>query len=226
MGTSIDYRYGLQSTVAPFLADRIRQQLQDGKQVLWLLSGGSGIQVCVTASKLLKDENLTNLYVTISDERYGPVGHTNENIQQLLDAGLSLPGAVIYRPLTGASIADTTQQYDGWLTDTLANADYTIALLGIGEDGHTSGIKPHSPAVQSGDLVCHFDGEDYQRITTTVSFFSHIDEVVVQAYGETKRPVVSELLHTPNHSLEDFPATLIQNIPKVTLFTDFKKEEI
>ena len=226
MGTSIDYRHGLQSTVAPFLAGRIRQQLQDGKQVLWLLSGGSGVQVCVAVSKLLRDEDLTNLYVTISDERYGPVGHANENMQQLLDAGLSLPGAAIYRPLMDASITDTTRQYDDWLSDALAKVDYTIALLGIGEDGHTSGIKPHSPAVRSDDMVCYFDGEDHRRITTTTSFFSHVDEVVVQAYGETKHPVVSKLLQASSHSLEDFPAALIQNIPKVTLFTDLNKEEI
>ena len=226
MGTSIDYRYGLQSTIAPFLAGRIRQQLQDGKQVLWLLSGGSGVQVCVAASKLLQDENLTNLYVTISDERYGPVGHANENMKQLFDAGLSLPGATIYRPLTDASIADTTRQYDNWLTRTLTKVDYTIVLLGIGEDGHTLGIKPHSPAVSDDSIVCYFEGEDYQRITTTTSFFSHVDEAVVQAYGEAKRPVVNKLLHTSNHSLEGFPATLIQNIPKTTLFTDINKEEI
>ena len=108
----MEFRHTPQSNVAPFLARQIADQLQKGRVVLWLLSGGSGVQVCNETAKLLADSDLTGLYVTISDERYGTVGHADENMQQLLDAGLSLPGATVYRPLTGSSTGKTTHDFD------------------------------------------------------------------------------------------------------------------
>ena len=226
MSIPIDYRLSPQSDVAPFLASRILQQLQTGKKVLWLLSGGSGIHVCVQVGVLLASKDLTNLYVTMSDERYGEVGHPNENMQQLFDAGLSLPGASIYRPLIGEPIQETTSAYDTWLTSTFDATDYHIALLGIGEDGHTSGIKPHSPAIHDQAAACYFSGEDYQRITTTADFLSRFDEAVIQAYGQSKQAVVGRLQASNDLSLDVFPAGLIRNIPLVTLFTDTSKEEM
>lgn len=226
MSIPIDYRLSPQSYVAPFLASRILQQLQTGKKVLWLLSGGSGIHVCVQVGVLLADKDLTNLYVTMSDERYGTIGHSDENMQQLLDAGLSLPGASIYRPLIGEMIQETTNAYDAWLTSVFDVTDYHIALLGIGEDGHTSGIKPHSPAVHIQTAACHFSGEDYERITTTADFLSRFDEAVIQAYGQSKQAVVRQLQASNDLSLDDFPAGLIRNIPLVTLLTDTNKEEM
>lgn len=222
----MEFRHTPQSNVAPFLARQIADQLQKGRVVLWLLSGGSGVQVCNETAKLLADSDLSGLYVTISDERYGTVGHTDENMQQLLDAGLSLPGATVYRPLTGSSTTKTTRDFDAWLTLAAKKADYCIALLGIGEDGHTSGIKPHSIAVNSQAAACYYTGEDYQRITTTASFLSRFDEAVVQAYGKTKRTVVAKLLQDAESSIDDFPAGLIRNIPQVTIFSDSNKEEV
>lgn len=226
MSVSIDYRNEPQQSVASFLANRLRQLLGRGDRVLWLLSGGSGIQVCAETSRLLADTDTSNLLVTVSDERYGAVGHPDENMQQLIDAGLSLPHATIYRPLTGKPIEKATDDFGEWLNTAAINADYRIALLGVGEDGHTSGIKPHSPAVHSDRHVCSFRGEDYQRISTTTSFLTTFDEAVVQAYGPQKQSVVRSLVNNTDTILDDFPAGLIRSIPKVTLFTDNNKEDM
>ncbi len=226
MSVSIDYQNEPQQSVAPFLANRLRQLLSRGNRVLWLLSGGSGIQVCVETSRLLADIDISNLFVTVSDERYGVIGHPDENMQQLIDAGLSLPHATIYRPLTGKSIEKAADDFSDWLDTAAISADYRIALLGVGEDGHTSGVKPHSPAVHSDRPACSFSGEDYPRITTTTSFLTTFDEAVVQAYGPQKQSVVRSLVNNTDTTLDDFPAGLIRSIPKVTLFTDINKEDI
>ena len=222
----MDYRNSPQSDVAPFLARRIAEKLDQGKRVLWLMAGGSGIAVCVEVARLLADRDLSNLSVTISDERYGEPGHPDENMQQLYDVGLSLPGAAVYRPLTGASIEATTTAYDKWLSSHLHDSDYRIALLGIGNDGHTSGIKPHSPAVHSRQSACSFKGEDYDRITTTPAYLSQFDEAVVQAYGHAKWPVIQTLQARRDITLDEFPAGVLAAFPQTTLFTDYKEEMI
>ena len=221
----MDYRNAPQTDVAPFLAGRIGEQLLGGKKVLWLLSGGSGIDVCVQAGKILAEYNLTNVFVTTSDERYGDAGHANENMQQLLNAGLSLPGATIYRPINGTSIEQTTNDYSAWLSTAYAATDYRIALLGVGTDGHTSGIKPRSVAVRAQTAACYFTGEDFERVTTTAHFLARFDEAVVQAYGDAKQTVIQALIERPPLTYDEFPAGIIGEIPRVTLFTDIPKEE-
>lgn len=218
------YNSSPQSNVAPFVASRILAQLQQGKKVLWLLSGGSGAKVCIEVSRLLKDHDLSNLFATMSDERYGDIGHPNENIQQLLDGGFSLERATLYRPLNGTSVEDTTSLFSSWLTDIYHTVDYRIAVLGVGEDGHTCGIKPHSPAVTSTTAASHFVGEDFERITITATSLRRIDEGVVQAYGENKHAVIERFIEGRGE-LNDFPMLAIRDIPRVTIFSDYKEDK-
>lgn len=220
--TTIDYRTEPQSGVAAFVATQVIRQLEQGKRVLLLLSGGSGGDIGVEASKLLVKHDVSNLFVTVSDERYGDVGHADENVQQLLDKGLTLSPATFYRPLNGKSLDETTADFAKWLTTTSRHVDYRIAILGIGEDGHTSGVKPGSTGVTSKETAVSFIGDDFTRITTTLSFLRTVDEAVVQAYGSTKHDMLRQL----HKRSGDYPMQVIHDIPNVTLFSDYQKEEI
>lgn len=211
-----------QSNVAPFLAARIAPHLEKGDRVLLLLSGGSGVPISITLCNLLKPLDLSNLFVTVSDERYGPINHRDENARQLIEAGLFLPKATWFRPLTGKTLDETTSDYAAWLANVRSHADYAIALLGIGEDGHTSGIKPHSPAVTATEAAVSYTGTDYERITTTLPFLETFDEAVVQAYGSSKHSVVRQLLKGEGTTHET-PMLGIQSIPTVTIFSDYKE---
>ena len=207
--------------VAEFIADRLAALLADGKSVLWLLSGGSGGTVCAEAGQLLKQkvQDFSRLYVTMSDERYGPVGHPDENMAILLASGLDLPGATIYRPLSGKSRHETTADFSNWLDQNKSQVDYSLAVLGIGADAHTSGIKPGSVATTTQGAAVDFDGDDFERITTTSHFLKTVDEAVVQAFGEPKQDVVKQLKLGEGNEAEA-PMLAIRKIEKVTLFSD------
>jgi len=204
------------------LAAAIREKLAAGKKVLWFVSGGSGADVSVEVAKVLKDADLTNLSVTLSDERYGPVGHPDENWQQLLDKGFAVPGATTYRTLIGKNRDETTQAFEDWVSNTADSADYVIGLFGIGPDGHTAGVKPHTGAVLSTSIATEYAGEDFERITITPAFIETIDEAVTQAFGEDKHSVIRQLLdeHVP---LTDQPAQILKSIPKSALYSDYKE---
>lgn len=211
-----------QSDVAPFVASQIINQLRQGKRVLWLLSGGSGGAVCVAASKLLKDQDLSNLVITMSDERYGEVGHPDENVQQLLDNGLYVGEATFYRPLIGMSREETTSKFSHWLELQNQAVDYRIAVLGIGEDSHTCGIKPGSIATTATSPAASFSGDDFERLTITLSFLRQLDEAVVQAYGAAKHAVIERLLAGEGDTTK-YPMLAIQDIPNVAIFSDYKE---
>jgi len=198
-------------------------QLTAGKKVLWLLSGGSGGKVSLEAAKNLKGLDLKNLFVTLSDERYGPLGHANENWQILLDGGLELEGATLYRPLTGEDRDVTTEHFDTWLKDTLVGVNSVVGIFGVGPDGHTAGIKPHSSAIDSPALAASYTGEDFERITITPAFITHVDEAVVQIFGSEKHTVVEQLLNETIPITEQ-PAQALKYLSRVTLYTDYKEK--
>ena len=199
------------------LVETIKSRLDVGT-VLWLVSGGSAIQIAVAVSNGLAGRDLSKLTVTLADERYGKPGHADSNWQQLLEAGFSLPGATLVPVLTGADMETTTEEWRGHLTHLLNVSKYRIGLLGIGPDGHTSGILPSSGAITSHDLVTSYDGGGYQRITTTPAGLRRLDEAVVYAVGESKRTALQNL--QKSMSISEQPAQLLKLISKVTVYND------
>lgn len=201
------------------LAGCLRELLDAGKKVLWFMSGGSGGKVSVDAAKLLAGAPLENLYVTLSDERYGEVGHADENWQILLDDGLSLLGATLYRPLIGENQETTTERFGAWIAARLEEVDVVIGLFGIGADGHTAGIKPGSAAVASEDLTAVFTGDDFVRITITPACVRRVDEAIVQAFGAEKHATIRRLLEE-DVSIEVQPAQVLKRVARVTFYGD------
>ena len=209
-------------TASTAIVGVIKKHIFNGERVLWLLSGGSGEAIAINASKKLSDLDLSKLFVSMTDERYGEVGHKDENWQQLLNAGLQLPGANLYRPLKPQNIEDTTAYFNNWLSEQLKKADYKIGIFGLGADGHTAGIKPHSPAVDSPNLAASFTGDDFERITITFNVIKQLDEIFIQAYGDSKKSAIDSLLHK-NISLDDQPAQVLKQVPIATIYTNNKE---
>jgi 6-phosphogluconolactonase/glucosamine-6-phosphate isomerase/deaminase len=210
---------------ANHVATAISYHLSQGQRVLWLLSGGSGAAIAVAASQRLAGVDLTNLSITMTDERYGSLGHPDENWQQIMDAGFVAPGATLYRPLSGHAIADTAAAWGDWLMNALDNADFSIGVFGIGNDGHTAGIKPHTSATTSTQPIAAFTGDDFERLTITFPVIKRLDEVVIQASGSDKTAIIHELL-SGHATLEDMPARILTTIPASTLYTTVKQENL
>jgi len=206
-------------------ANKLTDHLNKGERVLLLLSGGSGAAIAISVAKKLSGVNLTNLFVSMTDERYGLVGHKDENWQQLLDAGFKLPGATMYRPLIGQAIQKTTELFNEWLYEQFKMADYKFGIFGMGSDGHTAGIKPGSDAVTSTNLAAHLKSEDFERITITFPAIKKIDEAVVQASGTDKRTVISDLIYK-DLPLDKQPVQILKTIPQIILYTNNKREEL
>ena len=205
----------------------LREHLYKGERVLWLLSGGSSLEVATIASKSkrLKDIDLSKLYVSMTDERYGPIGHNDENWQQLLNSGFDMPGANLYRLLIGQDIESTTAAFNNWLETQFAAADYKLGIFGLGVDGHTAGIKPHSSATESIDLAVSYKSNDFERITISFFAIEQLDEAVIQASGDSKQLIVNQITYD-GFPLKDQPAQILKKIPLTTLYTNIRKETV
>lgn len=209
--------------LAKYLADTISTELHAGKRVLWLLAGGSAIPVAVQAAGQLVAFGvpLEKLVVTLTDERHGVVGHANSNWKQLEDAGFSLPGAELHPVVTGKDLAGTVADFEAFLAKELSAAQYRLGLFGIGPDGHTSGILPHSSATRESRLAHGYDGGEHQRVTTTAVAIARLDEAVVYAVGEAKWPVLERLM--TDVPVDEQPAQVLKRVSKTTVFTDMDR---
>lgn len=212
--------------VVPYLVETLSSRLNAGQRVVWLVPGGSGISVaCAVAAELTTSSvDLTELYVTLTDERYGEVGHRDENWQQLLDAGFAAGDAVTYRVLQdGLTLQETTAKFDETLRDWLARADYSLGLFGIGSDGHTSGIKPGSPSTTNDSWAVGYKWDDYTRVTSSPQAIQALDEAALYATGTDKAGVLKTLLLS-ELPIDQQPAQVLKQVPKCTLFTDYKEK--
>lgn len=206
--------------VAP-LADRLTTELKAGKQVAWIITGGSNIALCASVMKELPDSLTEFLTVFLTDERYGSVGHPDSNEKQLIDAGFTLKRAHWIKVLQDdSSRDDTARRYGDQITAACDAADTVIAQIGMGPDGHVCGILPGSPAVDSDKLVVGYDSDPYQRITLTPKALEQfVDAAYVFTFGEARRPALENLLHR-DLSLSEQPAQVLKQLPEAYIYND------
>lgn len=206
-------------TVVNYLASQLSRRLANGQKVLWLLSGGSFITIEVAVAARLRGlAELANLTISLVDERWGPPGHPDSNWRQLMDKGFELEGATLAPVLGGQGLSQTGRQFQKDLSASLQRADFKFALIGMGSDGHVLGVKPDSLAVTSDQLVEAYSWSDYQRVTTTAELMGHLDEAVVYAVGEEKRPQLEKL--SSDLSIAEQPAQMLKLCSKVIIFND------
>lgn len=208
--------------VIDHLTAQLVAALQNGQQVLWLVPGGSAIGVAVAVAKNLAGVNTNNLHISLTDERYGEVNHTDSNWKQLLDQGFAVPGANLHPVLTGHDRATTTQAYAATLAKLLEQCQVRIGFFGIGPDGHTAGILPGSSAVTATAFAADYDA-NFERITMTPPAIAKLTEAVVYATGEAKWPVFDSLPTT--RAITDQPAQALKTIEKLTIFNDHIQSE-
>ncbi len=204
--------------ITDYVSDILRTKLGAGERVLWLVAGGSAISVAVAVAHNLQGLDLSNLTVTLTDERYGPVGHPDSNWAQLEQAGFSLPGAQLVPVLHGHSIEDSTTEFARHLQEYCQGATYCLGLFGIGPDGHTAGTLPHSPAVESTEWAASYQGPDHMRVTMTASAIAALSEAVVYAMGEAKAEPLKRL--NTGVPIAEQPAQALKKVPILTIFND------
>lgn len=205
--------------VINYLVKRITRKLLDGGKVFWLLSGSSYINTEIRVSKKLGRHNLNNLAVSLTDERYGQVGHHDSNWQKLCAGGFDLPGANLQPILQGKSFDETMSEFAAFIEKSLQGADYKIACVGVGADGHTLGVLKNSPVVHSQKLVEGYQGSDFKRITLTLSALKLLDEIVVYMPGENKKQLVEQLAHE-DVLLDEQPAQALKRATRVIVYNE------
>jgi len=221
-----------QSETGKILADKIGEYLKQDKKVLWLLSGGSNISIAVEALNILKKDFSSviasgakqsslkdNLAVTLTDERFGPVGHKDSNWQQLLLGGFDMSSVYAVPILCGMEPKETVIEFGKKYRDLTAEADVIIGQFGLGADGHTAGVLPNTIGVKDQGTSCFYDGGKFKRVTLTLKTIRNINIAYTFAFGESKKEIVKSI-QSKNIPLEAMPAQVLNEIEESYLYSD------
>ncbi len=208
------------------LSATLAAALSAGKRVLWLISGGSNIPITVEAMRQIPSELTSRLSITPIDERYGPAGHADSNVRQLQDAGFNPKQARFIPILDGNTLEATTNAYARRMEELFAKNEIVVGQFGIGADGHTAGILPHSPAAEEEHMLAtSYQGPDFTRITLTFPALRRITTAYAFAYGPGKRAAMQRLRQGAASYLIQ-PAQILRAIPETYVFTDITEQTV
>lgn len=222
------------------LAKKFLYSVIDKKTVLFL-SGGSTPKNIYTS--FAREALINPGAVAMVDERYGEPLHNLSNQLMIKNTGfldyLAMRYVQFYPILTGKKDRVTTaREYDEAVRYLIHYFQKKVAILGVGEDGHTAGIAPnrvdftnplflaerkllqvsefHDTKVmspQGSSMPPYGFGE---RITLTLHALSQMDILLVLAFGEKKREALKKVF-TPG-KVEEIPLRFVQD-PQVALKT-------
>lgn len=203
------------------LLDRLLEELEADRNVLWLVPGGSNIPLSVEVMKGIPDALTSRLTIYLTDERYGKVDHLDSNSRQLREAGFAHKKArVVYVLAPGLSLDETAEQYALSIGAAFEAADVVIAQMGMGPDGHICGVLPGTPGIDSEKLVVGYSTDTFTRITLTLAALrQHVSAAYVYAFGEAKREALLNL-HDKELSLNEQPAQILKSLPEAYVYND------
>lgn len=221
-------------------AKAVLDTLVDPRTVLFL-SGGTTPKPLY--EQLAKEGTAPGAVAEV-DERYGPLGHSTSNQLMIEQTGLraylaqhGIPYSGILQD--GLTLEQTADAYNKVVEGLLRRYGRSIAVLGIGDDGHTSGIAPNRPGLsadkagftnpifsQKDRLVSAFDdttGSFGKRVTTTFKALGEMTLLMPLVFGEKKQTALQKIF--TKGSVEEIPARfyLRPSIASKTLFITDQK---
>jgi 6-phosphogluconolactonase len=155
------------------------------------------------------------LQIFWGDERYVPVDHADSNAGMAKAAWLdraSIPSDHVHIvPTHLENPAATAHAYEQTIQDVLGEQpQFDIVLLGMGDDGHTASLFPHTEALGVRDrLVTVGKKSGEPRITLTASAINNSRCVIFLVSGSSKQTALSQVF-SPDAEDDAFPSRKIQ----------------
>lgn len=179
------------------------------------LSGGSTPKPLYQALAQT-DLSWEQLYIYWGDERYVPVTHDDSNAKMTYEAWLNhvpIPAENIFAvPTETDSPQMSAEQYQKSLSTSFGTADtpeFDIILLGMGDDGHTASLFPHTAALNETERWVTVGQKGEQpRITFTTRLINQARHVMFLVAGANKQTALSQVFALDGDSAT-YPSRLI-----------------
>lgn len=198
--------------------EKMHTALQERGRCTIALAGGSTPKPLYAK---LAEQNLPwdAVQVFWGDERYVPPDHADSNQRMARQAWLDrvpIPAHNVHPvPTDAPDPTDAAKQYELTLRQLFqvpvgAIPTFDIILLGMGDDGHTASLFPHTDALQITDRLVTVGSKDGQpRITFTAPLINQARSVLFLVAGASKRPALDQVFAAEADS-NHYPSRLIR----------------
>lgn len=180
--------------------------IQDHNAFYVALSGGSTPKAIfqLLASDEFQDQiNWQKVWLFWSDERAVPPTHPDSNYKMALDSGLDslgIPHTQIFRMMAENEIEHHAHDYERLINLHIPNCQFDLIMLGMGEDGHTASLFPHTHALHSKNQLVvpnYLPKKDVWRMTLTYHCIHMAKNVTIYVLGSSKADMVKTALNGP-----------------------------
>ncbi|GAB4379227.1 MAG: 6-phosphogluconolactonase [Elainellaceae cyanobacterium] len=200
------------------ILERLQTAIAERDQFTIALSGGSTPKPLYEA---LATHNLPwdRIHVLWGDERYVPPDHADSNEGMARSVWLNHvpipPGNIHPMPTDEADPAAAAHKYEQELQQLFQVSpgefpSLDVILLGMGDDGHTASLFPHTDALQVRDRLITVGNKNGQpRITFTAPFINQARSVIFIVAGANKQTALSQVFASEADD-QSYPSRLIQ----------------
>ncbi len=139
-----------------------------------------------------------------SDERACPPDNPESNYHMAMQAGLSkmpIPPAHIHRMRAEDHIEANALSYEKTIQATLKGRPFDLVMLGMGEDGHTASLFPHTDGLHVKNrlvIANYIPQKQTWRMTFTFDCINQAENIAIYVLGASKKMMFAETLLSKN----------------------------
>ncbi len=197
----------LAHAAAQLVVEEARKSIDHSGAFTLILSGGSTPKALyrLLAGDEYRDQiDWPHVEIYFGDERTVPPDHADSNYRMANEALLSnvtIPAGNIHRMRGEIEPDESAKEYGRILKQRFGeDGGADLVLLGMGDDGHTASLFPHTAALREVKHRCvanPVEKLNTTRITLTVPFVNRARAVLVMTAGRSKSAVLREALEGP-----------------------------
>jgi 6-phosphogluconolactonase len=199
--------------VARETADRIVEQA--GKMIALqgkfslALSGGStpkALYSLLSGDDYRDKIDWASVHLYFGDERCVPPDSAESNYRMARETLLDrapIPPANVHRIRGEIDPHEAAKEYGELLKADFGDGGIDLTLLGMGDDGHTASLFPHTEALKESKHRCAANWVEKMktwRVTMTYPFLNRSESVIIMVAGASKASRVEEILQGPRDS--------------------------
>ena len=194
-----------------------QQSVIDHGYFYFVLSGGSTPKELyeILCSSPYKDQlDWSKVWLFWGDERSVPPTDPNNNYHMAMEAGfkhMAVPEDQIHRMEAEQNIELNAFTYEKKIAALLKGRPFDLILLGMGDDGHTASLFPHTKALKATDrqVVANYVPHlNTWRMTLTYPCINRALNKVIYVLGPAKKHVVAQVFKSKNQ-FEIYPVQFI-----------------
>ena len=204
--------------LAEWIVELMNKTLQQKERFTWALSGGETpkkLYQLLASKKFSKKINWSKIFIFWGDERVVPFDDERSNAKMAYDNllyNVAIPSSQINKILTDVTPEESAKQYEKLLHKYFDDKQTTfdLALLGMGDDGHTLSLFPDSENLNDKASWIKTDNIEHtgmKRITLMPAVINRSCAIVFLVTGKNKAKVLKEIL---KEQLQNYPASLIK----------------